>query len=85
MNNIYKLPLILEPQPEGGWTITCPILPGLITEADTIDEVVPNVTDALEALIEGYEELNHPLPAVLQPIGENIPFLVDTVIKLQAA
>ena len=28
--NIYRLPLVLEPQPEGGWTITCPILPELI-------------------------------------------------------
>lgn len=83
MKNIYKLPLVLDPQLEGGWTITCPILPGLVTEADTLEEVMPNVADALAALIEGYEELNQPLPAVLQPIGENIPFLADTVIKLQ--
>jgi len=57
MNKIYKLPLVLSPQPEGGWTITCPILPGLITEADTLEEVSVNVADALEALIEGYDEL----------------------------
>ena len=50
--NIYKLPLVLEPQPEGGWTITCPILPGLVTEADTLDEISINVTDAIEALLE---------------------------------
>ena len=67
--NIYRLPLVLEPQPEGGWTITCPILRGLITEADTIDEVVPNVTDALEALIEACEDLNQPLPRILQPMN----------------
>ena len=30
MQNIYKLPLVLEPQPEGGYTITCPLLPNLI-------------------------------------------------------
>ena len=81
MQQIYKLPLVLEPQPEGGYTITCPILPGLITEADTIEDVSANVTDALEALIEGYEELNQPLPSVLQPIGENVPFLVETIIQ----
>ncbi len=85
MENIYRLPLVLEPQPEGGWTITCPILRGLITEADTIDEIVPNVTDALEALIEGYEELGQPLPAVLQPMNKNAPFLTDTIIQLKAA
>jgi antitoxin HicB len=62
METVYKLPLVLEPQPEGGYTITCPLLPNLITEADTLDEVIPNVADALEALIEGYEDLNLPLP-----------------------
>ncbi|MEO8073243.1 MAG: type II toxin-antitoxin system HicB family antitoxin [Acidobacteriota bacterium] len=83
--NIYRLPLVLEPQPEGGWTITCPILRGLITEADTVDEIMPNVTDALEALIEGYEELNQPLPEVLQPMNKNAPFLTDMLIQLKAA
>ena len=85
MPQIYKLPLVLEPQPEGGYTITCPILPGLVTEADTIEDVSANVADALEALIDGYTELNQPLPLALQPIGENVTFLADTLIRLQAA
>ena len=65
MQNIYKLPLVLEPQPEGGYTITCPLLPNLITEADTLDEVIPNVSDALTALIETFEDLNQTLPSIL--------------------
>ncbi len=85
MENIYKLPLVLSPQPEGGWTITCPILPGLITEADTVDEISENVTDALEALIEGYEDLGQPLPEVLRPLGKTEPFVTDTIIHLEAA
>jgi antitoxin HicB len=83
--NIYKLPLVLDPQPEGGWTITCPILPGLITEADTIEEISVNVADALEALMEGYDEMKLPLPEVLQPVGDKVPFLTDTLIHLEAA
>ena len=66
MENVYKLPLILNPQPEGGYTITCPILPNLITEADTLDEVAHNVDDALAALIEAYEDLGRPLPPANQ-------------------
>ena len=73
--NLYKLPLVLEPQPEGGWTITCPILPGLVTEADTVDEISINVTDAIEALIEGYEELGQPIPETLHPVRNTAPFL----------
>ncbi len=61
MESVYKLPLVLEPQPEGGYTITCPFLPNLVTEADTLNEVIPNVTDALAVLIEAYEDLNQTL------------------------
>lgn len=85
MENVYKLPLLLEPQPEGGWTITCPVLPGLITEADTVGEISVNVADALEAIIECYEDLNQPLPDVLRPVGSNTPFVTDALIHLEAA
>ncbi len=85
MENIYKLPLVLEPQPEGGYTITCPLLPNLITEADTLSEVMPNVADALAALIETYEDLNQPLPEVLQPLSANSSILAETLIPVTVA
>ncbi|MGB5012710.1 MAG: hypothetical protein WBO68_01680 [Pyrinomonadaceae bacterium] len=85
MDNCYKLPLVLAPQPEGGWTITCPVLPELITEADTWDEIEPNVSDALQAVVEIYEHLEKPLPSVLNPIHGMAPFLADTIIHLEAA
>lgn len=43
----YKIPLLLTPQPEGGFTVTSPLLPELITEGDSMDEVLANVQDAL--------------------------------------
>jgi antitoxin HicB len=58
----YKLPLVFEPQPEGGYTVTSPILPELVTEGDTISEALANVEDALIAIIEAYEDLGRPLP-----------------------
>ena len=82
MQNIYKLPLVLEPQPEGGYTITCPLLPNLITEADTLDEVIPHVSDALAALIETYEDLNQPLPSILQPYPKNTVIWSETLIPV---
>jgi antitoxin HicB len=80
VENIYKLPLVLEPQPEGGYTVTCPVLPNLITEADTLKDVIPNVTDALTALIEAYHDLNKPLPAVLQPLIPNSAIRAEILI-----
>ncbi|MGI8409852.1 MAG: type II toxin-antitoxin system HicB family antitoxin [Pyrinomonadaceae bacterium] len=85
MQNFYKLPLVLDPQPEGGWTITCPVLPELITEADTWEEIEPNVSDALQAVIEIYEHLKKPMPYVLKPINGDALLLTDTIVHLEAA
>ena len=85
MNTFHKLPSVLDPQPEGGWTITCPVLPELITEADTWEDIEPNVSDALQAVVEIYEHLKKPLPSVLIPINGMAPFLADTIVHLEAA
>ena len=66
MSQFYKLPLVLTPQPEGGFVVTCPILSELITEGDTVQEALHNADDALSALVEAYQELGQPLPSVLQ-------------------
>jgi antitoxin HicB len=85
MNSIYKLPLVLEPQPEGGYTITCPLLPELITEADDVSEIYPHVADALVAVIELYEDMKRPLPAVLRPLAGDAAMWTETLIPVVAA
>ena len=62
---LYKVPLILAPQPEGGFTVTSPLLPELVTEGDTAEEAMGNVRDALSAVIEAYQDLGRTLPANL--------------------
>lgn len=64
--HLYKVPLVLEPQPEGGYVVTSTLLPELITEGDTVDEAIARVRDALEAVIEIYEDLGRPLPTDLR-------------------
>jgi antitoxin HicB len=71
----YKIPLLLTPQPEGGFTVTSPLLPELITEGDSMDEVLANVQDALETVIEMYEDLGKQLPYNLQSVDQNSPAL----------
>ena len=58
----YKIPLLLAPQPEGGYTVTSPLLPELVTEGDTVEEALANVKDALAAVLEAYDELGRQLP-----------------------
>lgn len=41
----------LEPQKEGGYTVTVPALPGCISEGETLEEALENIKDAIEGYI----------------------------------
>ncbi|CAN2039661.1 antitoxin HicB [Candidatus Magnetomoraceae bacterium gMMP-15] len=84
-NKICKLPIILEPQPEGGYTVTCPLIPNLITEVDRLEELTDNISDALDALIEGYQDLGQPLPEILRPQPLEYPVWAETLIPVAVA
>ena len=45
-----KLVLTLEPAVEGGYIVTSPLDPELITEAETVEEAFENARDAAKAL-----------------------------------
>ncbi len=77
----YKVPLIMTPQPAGGYTVTSPLLPELITEGDSICDVLENVEDALTAVIELYEELGRSLPQSTQILDTDAPVRFETVIS----
>jgi antitoxin HicB len=76
MANVYKVPLVLTAQPKGGYTVSSPALPELITEGDSLQDALEHVQDALEAVLELYEDLGKPLPAALRqdPQAETIVF-----------
>jgi antitoxin HicB len=82
MSHVYKIPLTLELQPEGGYTVTSPLLPELITEGDTLDEALDHVRDALQAVLELYEDVGKPLPAILQQEGNTDVLSVEYPISV---
>ena len=59
---IARIPVVLDPQPEGGYTVTSPLLPELVTEGDTVSEALANVQDAFAAVVEIYQDRGRPLP-----------------------
>jgi antitoxin HicB len=66
---MYRVPLVFTPQPEGGYSVTCPVLPELITEGDSLEEAQANVDDAFEAVLERYSEQGRALPASISVPG----------------
>ena len=84
-----KLTLILEEQPEGGFTITCQELPELITECDSLDEneIKEVVTDAFYAIVELYDHQERALPEEIQILDDNtedaaVRHLLETVVPI---
>ncbi|GAA6621710.1 type II toxin-antitoxin system HicB family antitoxin [Scytonema sp. NUACC26] len=77
---LYKIPLLLSPQPEGGFTVTSPLLPELVTEGNTVEEALANVQDALAAVIEAYEDLGRALPVNMRVAGTDRALWLETVV-----
>ena len=77
----YKIPLVLTPQPEGGYTVTSPLLPELVTEGDSLDESLENVKDAFQAVIELYQEMGRSLPENIQISDKNSLRWFETVVS----
>lgn len=51
-----------DPKPEGGYTVTCPALPGLVTYGETLPEAREMARDAMEGLIEVILERGESIP-----------------------
>jgi antitoxin HicB len=60
---IYKASLVLTAQPEGGYTVTSPVLPELITEGDPVEEALAHAQDPLAVVSELYKDLGKPIAA----------------------
>ena len=79
---LKRLPLIFTPQLEGGFAVTCSILPELVTEGDTLEEAYANVADALAAVIELYEDLGRELPASIALPDLTQLFYSDALVQV---
>lgn len=77
---LYKIPLVVAAQKEGGYVVTSPILPELLTEGDTVEEAMENVRDALDAVVELYEDLGKPLPNAIQVTDVANPVWLETLV-----
>ena len=58
-----KLVLTLETADEGGYVVTSPLDPELVTEAESIDEAFKNARDALKMLRQSRAKLRRKLPS----------------------
>ena len=53
---------VFMPQPEGGYTVEVPDLPGCVSEGDTFEEARKNIREAIDLYIETLEDRKKPIP-----------------------
>jgi predicted RNase H-like HicB family nuclease len=54
--------IIVDPDPEGGFTVTVPALPGCITQGETIEECLAHAEEAIALYIEDLVASGEPIP-----------------------
>ena len=59
---IRSYTFVFAPEPEGGYTVTCPALSGLVTYGETLPQARDMARDAMEGLIEAMIEQGETIP-----------------------
>lgn len=77
----YHYTALFEPAEEGGYVATCPALPGLVTEGDTLAEARTMASDAIRAYLESLRKDGQPIPPdkkiTADPVKEEIKIALE--------
>ncbi len=68
---ILNYTVLMTPDETGGYVVTCPALPGLVTEGDTLEEARAMAADAIRCYVESLLEDGEPVPTD-NPIIEEV-------------
>ena len=60
--NVHTYTVLFEPAAEGGYTVTVPMLPGVITEGDTLEEARDRVKEAIRGHLKVLRKHREPIP-----------------------
>jgi predicted RNase H-like HicB family nuclease len=68
---------LFRPEPEGGFTVTCPKLPPVVTYGETLEEAQANAREAIELCLEVMREDGQRIPPpdrdLASPIEQLVP------------
>ncbi len=54
--------IVLIPEPEGGYTVTVPALPGCVSYGQTVTEAKAMITDAIQGYLYSLKKHGQPIP-----------------------
>ncbi|MEM7495825.1 MAG: type II toxin-antitoxin system HicB family antitoxin [Myxococcota bacterium] len=59
----YKLPIILSEGEDSGIVVTCPLIPGCISQGQTRDEAMRNIREAVDLCLDMQSQEGWSIPA----------------------
>ncbi len=70
--------VVLSPNPQSGWySVTCPALPGAVSQGAGRDEALRNIKEAMAGwLLTGAETGVSPLPETAELVAEELAFVL---------
>jgi antitoxin HicB len=73
----YQYTAVFDPDGKGGYTVTVPALPGLVTEGDTFEEAKAMVEEAIVGYLESLRKHGEAIPIedspLVVPVAVNMP------------
>jgi predicted RNase H-like HicB family nuclease len=77
----YSFTVLFEPAEEGGYVVSCPALPDVVTQGETLEEARAMARDAIRAYIESLRRDGLPIPPdkelPLEPVKEKVSIAVE--------
>ncbi len=67
MPDRFSYTVVLEPQPDGGFTVSVPALPEVVTEGDTEAEALAMAEEAIRAILDYRRDHGLAIPADASP------------------
>jgi antitoxin HicB len=72
----YQYTAVFDPDGKGGYTVTVPALPGLVTEGDTFEEAKAMVEEAILGYLESLRKHGEAIPI------EDSPLVVPVAVSM---
>jgi predicted RNase H-like HicB family nuclease len=59
---VLQYRVLLRKEPEGGYTVIVPSLPGCVTYGETVEEAIKKAKEAIELYLETLKDLGEEIP-----------------------
>lgn len=84
MTREFSYPVVLRKDAAGGYVVTCPDFPEVVTQGESRAEALLQATDALEEAIAGRLRRENPIPAP-SPAGRRVVVTAPPIMAAKAA